>query len=237
MGFMIDHIVLFNPPSSSKCVALALTLLSQTQPHRTIAKLIRRVTPCVLPHHTIDALHCSVSLRLSLGLDGRHYIVDLARAFPPESPSRVPSLSTGSYTVGQKVFVLHPRRPQGRKTFRQATLIHVHDETSCRSYDAIFQADHLIVTSVPQSSIRNGLQCIFWRLLRPEFVKHRGRALIEKYYPLSVGPGSEIPDPSELPQGDVGENSGYENECGSDDVSRRADVSHTLLRRVSYEVT
>ena len=49
-------------------------------------------------------------------------------------------------------------------------------------YDVIFQVDKSLAFKVPQSKIRNGQQSIFWRLLRPEFVKHRGRSLIEKYF-------------------------------------------------------
>lgn len=49
-------------------------------------------------------------------------------------------------------------------------------------YDVLFQVDKSLAFKVPQSKIRNGQQSIFWRLLRPEFVKHRGRSLIEKYY-------------------------------------------------------
>jgi hypothetical protein len=49
-------------------------------------------------------------------------------------------------------------------------------------YDVIFQMDKSLAFKVPQSNIRNGQQSIFWRLLRPEFVKHRGRSLIEKYF-------------------------------------------------------
>lgn len=53
-------------------------------------------------------------------------------------------------------------------------------------YDVIFQSDKSLAFKIPQSMIKNGQQSIFWRLLRPEFVKHRGQSLIEKYFTVST---------------------------------------------------
>ena len=168
-------------------------------------------------HLTYDCLVLSSDLS---GLDDRHYLVDLARAFPPESPSRVPHLEGNCYNIGQKVFVmrLHKSGQGGLKRIYQAATViraqlcnesrtgtgiatrrksgvkagsisQCHSEKSgCReveevtkTYDVVFQSDNLILSGVHHSAIKNGHQCIFWRLLRPEFVKHRGKSLIEKY--------------------------------------------------------
>jgi hypothetical protein len=125
--------------------------------------------------------------------------VDLARSFPPESPGRVPHLDRTVHSVGQKVFTRHPKPVNGRKRFQLGTIVFAHDCTASESYvqhgkilyDIRFQADKVLITRVPQSAIRNSHQSIFWRLLRPEFVKHRGRSLTEKYFPVS-----EVSSPS-----------------------------------------
>jgi hypothetical protein len=125
--------------------------------------------------------------------------VDLARSFPPESPGRVPHLDRTVHSVGQKVFARHPKPVNGRKRFQLGTIVFAHDCTASESYvqhgkilyDIRFQADKVLITRVPQSAIRNSHQSIFWRLLRPEFVKHRGRSLTEKYFPVS-----EVSSPS-----------------------------------------
>ena len=78
-------------------------------------------------------------------------------------------------------------------SFQLATIVFVHDPTNPnpyvlqgeRMYDVIFQSDKSLAFKIPQSMIKNGQQSIFWRLLRPEFVKHRGQSLIEKYFTAS----------------------------------------------------
>ena len=142
--------------------------------------------PFPIPPLPLPNVDC---LRDITGLDGRHYIIDLARAFPPESPRGVPHLSTQEYSIGQKVFATYKSKSKTTGSFQLATIVFVHDPTNPnpyvlqgeRMYDVIFQVDKSLAFKVPQSKIRNGQQSIFWRLLRPEFVKHRGRSLIEKY--------------------------------------------------------
>ena len=78
-------------------------------------------------------------------------------------------------------------------SYQLATIVFVHDPTNPnpyvlqgeRMYDVIFQSDKSLASKIPQSMIKNGQQSIFWRLLRPEFVKHRGQSLIKKYFTVS----------------------------------------------------
>ena len=159
--------------------------------------MLRYVLSYPIPPLPLPNINC---LPYITGLDGRHYIIDLARAFPPESPRGVPHLSTQEYSIGQKVFATFKSKSKTTGSFQLATIVFVHDPTNPnpyvlqgeRMYDVIFQVDKSLAFKVPQSKIRNGQQSIFWRLLRPEFVKHRGRSLIEKYFT-----GSDIHETSE----------------------------------------
>ena len=162
-------------------------------------------------------------------------MVDLARSFPPESPSRVPYLKErGDFNKGQKVFAKRSKHSDDRsmKIFEIATIISISYENSsgdgpidkgkrssehedinqnrneiqnlkeydenCHSiqsmnkvptekrYDIMFQSDKQCLLNLHHSAIKNSHQCIFWRLQRPEFVKHRGKSLIDKYLPAEV---------------------------------------------------
>ena len=161
--------------------------------------------------------------------------MDLARSFPPESPSRVPYLKDrNDFNVGQKVFATRSKQCDNlnRKLFEIATIISISSGSSCgdghldkgkgllghpdmnqteseilnlkeneekhqtvqsmnnvptdKRYDIMFQSDKHCLFNLHHSAIRNSHQCIFWKLLRPEFVKHRGKSLVEKYLPAEV---------------------------------------------------
>ena len=147
------------------------------------------------------------------------------------------------HSVGQKVFARHPRPVNGKNRFKLGTIVFAHDCTASESYvqhgkilyDIIFQADKVLITRVPQSAIRNSHQSIFWRLLRPEFVKHRGRSLTEKYFPVSEVPnpsvgalsGEKVPVKLSNPRTDVTGGYHYRSTGGEDDI--RSSLSHRMV--------
>ena len=60
--------------------------------------------------------------------------MDLARSFPPESPSRVPYLKDrNDFNVGQKVFATRSKQCDNlnRKLFEIATIISISSRSSC----------------------------------------------------------------------------------------------------------
>jgi hypothetical protein len=120
------------------------------------------------------------------GKDGRYYVVDLARVFPPEFPGCLERLGLRRQPLGlrQTVFV------RDGSMFKLARITNVYPETfkphpdadpSVRYYDIVLHADRTVRSRVPSSDIERAEQCIFWKFLRPEFVKSRGRSLLNRY--------------------------------------------------------
>ena len=144
------------------------------------------------------------------GRDNRYYVVDLARAFPPESPFVWHLRRVRRFKVGEYVFITGPT-PDGQYRRQRAVIINVHapqpppppppppphqhqnqqpdgggqdhDREAPREclYDLVIQRDQTQLFMVPESALSNGNQTICWRALRPEFVKSRGRRLTTKY--------------------------------------------------------
>lgn len=93
-----------------------------------------------------------------------------------------------------------------------------------KRYDIMFQRDKQHLLNVPHSAMKNSHQCIFWRLLRPEFVKHRGKSLIEKY--LSLEERAEVGD---IMSTNIGILSNKVNKCDQCKVADNDDLTRQRI--------
>eukprot|EP00752_Nemacystus_decipiens_P004500 g4109.t1 len=126
-------------------------------------------------------LHTAADVEGHEGTDSRMYLLDLARAFPPEDPNATPHLS-GMLSVSANVLV-------GRrgKRARHATVTKAH--ISLEDYDILYK-DGTLEKDVPVRLLRDKRLFVYYRLLRPEFVRDRGRTLLER---LHVPPDHKFP--------------------------------------------
>lgn len=143
-----------------------------------------------IAEHTVlkkHKLYSACDVEGHLAADGKYYLIDLARVFPPESPHVAYHLKRSEYLVGESVFCCHPQTGN----LRQAVIVEVHDaevgdgfaeaKSHQITYDLIFMKGKEYHERMPRSSLADNYQSIFWRLLRPEFVKHRGRELLGNF--------------------------------------------------------
>jgi Clustered mitochondria/Translation initiation factor eIF3 subunit 135 len=112
------------------------------------------------------------------GSDGRFYLIDLARAFPPEAPTQTPHLFARIAT-GSKVDVSHVMRSEvdGKLVRNQVTGAVVEQYEGGDRY-RVRLASGALLKNIPASQIQRKGVTIFHRLLRPEYVKNRGAELI-----------------------------------------------------------
>lgn len=120
------------------------------------------------------------------GKDGRYYVVDLARVFPPEFPGCLQRLGIRSAPIGlrQSVFV-----QRGGLKDKLARIINVYPADyrpnslapQVQYFDVLLLPEREVMHNVSINDIKRADQCIFWKFLRPEFVKSRGRSLIGKF--------------------------------------------------------
>jgi hypothetical protein len=113
-----------------------------------------------------------------IGLDNRHYIVDLARSFPPESPNKAQHLQQNrDFKVGQRVYVIHPCFNVSR-SYQEAIILSIHEvndplqqqqslkekqqQQQQQQYNIVFQSDKLHLSNVPESCIKIGLYFLMY---------------------------------------------------------------------------
>eukprot|EP00939_MAST-03C_sp_MAST-3C-sp1_P003992 g3992.t1 len=141
------------------------------------------IAPHFVGKNTI--LYSAADLEGHVARDGRCYVVDLARSFPPESPIETKHLQCVRHTfaLGQRVVVL--THPGDRKSAVGARVVssssssesgptHV-DVLIDRSDDDVEGCDHpnhRNFMRVPISQVKNMHDMsVYWRLIRPEFMK------------------------------------------------------------------
>lgn len=136
------------------------------------------------------ALYSACDVEGHRDADGRFYVIDLARTFPPEHPDVAKHLNI--LEIGSMVMVR-------KSAFYECAVGHDRDEwiegcivgassavessaKNCKlssrysSFKVSTKIGNCEVTDI--RNIVNSKMSIFWRFLRPEFVKHRGRFLI-----------------------------------------------------------
>ncbi|CAM9754308.1 unnamed protein product, partial [Scytosiphon promiscuus] len=118
-----------------------------------------------------QTLYAAADVEGHAGADSRMYLLDLARAFPPEDPDATPHLS-GMLSVNAKVVV----QKEGQKA-KAATVMKAHD--TLMDYDILYH-DGVMEKGTPAHMLRDMRLFIFYRLLRPEFVRDRGRTVLRK---------------------------------------------------------
>ncbi|CAM9490420.1 unnamed protein product [Pylaiella littoralis] len=128
-----------------------------------------------------QVLHAAADVEGHEGTDSRMYLLDLARAFPPEDPDATPHLS-GMLSVSAKVIV----RKEGQKA-KAGTVTKAHD--TLVDYDILYQ-DGTMEKATPAHLLRDLRLFIFYRLLRPEFVRDRGRAVLKR---VNIPPDHKFP--------------------------------------------
>ncbi|CAM9859639.1 unnamed protein product, partial [Chrysoparadoxa australica] len=143
---------------------------------------------CLREHIVGDgvSLPCAADVEGHHGLDGRLYVLDLARAFPPEDPRLTPHLD-GILLEGTHVYSITDDC-EGR-VVKACKGLH--------EYDIVFP-DGTVVTR-PATHLRNQRRSVFYRLLRPEFVRDRGKSLRQRL------PAYRLPEtlnPLEVPSQD-----------------------------------
>jgi len=124
-------------------------------------------------------LHAAVDIEGHVGMDNRFYLLDMSRTFPPESPTLTTHLDD-LYEDGSIVLirVYDPNFPS-RAIHMNGTVHRAYSHG--RFYDILFE-DGSVAHRFPASRIQRKSLSIFWRLLRPEYVKDRGKGLI----PLNI---------------------------------------------------
>ena len=119
-------------------------------------------------------IYSAADLEGHVGKDGRGYLVDLARTFPPEAPFVATHLRVDdpSFAIGQPVLVRrHPdgaelrARIVGRADVPGDVLVR---EATSKGFAV------RVVNKLDVAPVRG----TFWKQLRPEFVKHRGVELL-----------------------------------------------------------
>ena len=103
-------------------------------------------------------------------IDGKFYLVDLARTFPPEHP----------YITNHLLFLEPDVVVSAYRVSKWEDAIIVRVNAACGTADVCFNSDKSTVLSVPGHLIRPPLRAVFWRHLRPEFVKNRGVPLLKR---------------------------------------------------------
>eukprot|EP00752_Nemacystus_decipiens_P004466 g4078.t1 len=126
-------------------------------------------------------LHAAADVEGHEGADSRLYLLDLARAFPPEDPDATPHLS-GMLSVSAKVVV----QKEGEKA-KAATVTKAH--ATLVDYDILYP-DGTLEKATPAHMLRDLRLFIFYRLLRPEFVRDRGRKVLRL---VKLPPGHKFP--------------------------------------------
>lgn len=134
-------------------------------------------------------LYSACDIEGHLGHDGRFYLIDLARTFPPEHPDHVEHLKM--YDVGSAVLVSRgalgddstglPKCEnwiEGIIVNAQETQLQ-HGTQNNRFESFEVNTKYGIVHIRDLSSIAHCKKCIYWNFLRPEYIKHRGKAMIE----------------------------------------------------------
>lgn len=131
-------------------------------------------------------LYAAVDIEGHIGMDNRYYLLDLSRSFPPESPSQTKHLSD-LLADGSEVIVRIPDPNHHNEFHNTKGTVHKAYITGDK-YDILFE-DGSVGVGIPASHIQSKCLSVFWRLLRPEFVKYRAADLV----PLS-GEDIYVPD-------------------------------------------
>ncbi|CAN0245627.1 unnamed protein product, partial [Ectocarpus fasciculatus] len=121
-------------------------------------------------------LYSACDVEGHVGEGGSHYLLDFARTFPPESPKKVEHLShilsnrtpvnVHIYDPPEQGIILSAKVPLdnhnlARKYILYQVLVHSTDE----------------VISVSGDKLTDRYQSVYWRMLRPEFVKGDSEAM------------------------------------------------------------
>src|SRR3546814_655194 len=114
-------------------------------------------------------LAAAVDIEGHKGMDGRYYLLDLARAFPPEATQATPHLDD---IIPDNCEVVVPRfDPVNQKVDISVGHVNKAYPDGLR-YDILFP-DGTVVRKMPADYVRNNRLSVFWRLMRPEFVLSR----------------------------------------------------------------
>lgn len=117
-----------------------------------------------------------------IGMDGRYYMLDLARSFPPESIAATEHLSD-LHEDGTSVLVFIPSCTFAGKEVPSKVLMGTVYKAyiNGKYYDVLLETGKVLFKH-PSEYIKARTLSIFWRLLRPEYVIHRGNrsAAVEK---------------------------------------------------------
>mmetsp|Transcript_9515 Transcript_9515/g.17842 ORF Transcript_9515/g.17842 Transcript_9515/m.17842 type:complete len:990 (+) Transcript_9515:148-3117(+) len=143
----------------------------------------------------VKELHSAVDVEGHIGLDNRLYLLDLSRTFPPESPAHTKHLSD-LFPDGSRVMIEVPQDfvpnspsknglpfahgsggPGALPTHKMMSATVHNAYAHGEFYDLLFE-DGSIVQKFPASMMHSKGVSIFWRFLRPEYVKFRGRDLV-----------------------------------------------------------
>ena len=123
-------------------------------------------------------LHSAADVEGHLGRDGRHYLIDCSRALPPEHPAGAPHLATSPHAAIQPGAIVHARGAAATAAPLRAIALRVGDDgVEVRPFGA--RATVTLARERVAADVRHcRAQSIFWRLLRPDFVKTRGRRIV-----------------------------------------------------------
>ncbi|CAN0104683.1 unnamed protein product, partial [Ectocarpus sp. 4 AP-2014] len=105
-----------------------------------------------------------------VGEGGSHYLLDFARTFPPESPKKVEHLSD-ILSDGTPVYV-HIYTP-AKKGIILSAIVPLHRHNLARKdilYQVLLDSTHQVI-QVYGDEVSDRHQSVYWRMLRPEFVK------------------------------------------------------------------
>eukprot|EP00904_Undaria_pinnatifida_P002276 jgi/Undpi1/12049/HiC_scaffold_4.g01748.m1 len=119
--------------------------------------------------HETD-MYSACDIEGHLGTDGRHYLLDFSRSFPPESPYKVDHLNS-LLNNGTPVYVL----PESRGGAASAAA--VRGEADCEREQGV-KLDGGEIVEVAAARVVDRCLSIYWRMLRPEFVKGDGEAMV-----------------------------------------------------------
>ena len=145
-----------------------------------------------------------------VGLDRRRYLLDFARYMPPEHPSAARHLNK-LVMDGSRVSVKVEQR-NGHQSLVPGFVSRAHRERRIEGFGGSVATDHTydvvavdgtLLRRVPREDITDRKLSIFWRLLRPEFVKQRGRGLLSDAQ-LARAEARPPPAPAPAPPADGG---------------------------------
>lgn len=168
-----DHSLVYGSKDAGKHVLMKHAPFNKCM--EEVAKVLNLAPHMVGPSHELVRLHAAVDIEGHVGMDNRFYLLDLARSFPPEAPavtSHLSDLFADGSTV--RISVPNPKKA-GEFIHTLGTVQKAYSHR--RHYDILF-ADGSVVRKFPANRIHGLSLSIFWRLLRPEFVKHRGSHLV-----------------------------------------------------------